>query len=85
MAPPIGLENATEFLSHRLLSYRIAHVWMKTSLSFHCFFTSVRQSPALIFLEEPKWQQLSDLFVFVLFMALKKGIPLKMCTLSCFL
>ena len=39
---------------------------------------------AHILLEAPSWQQLSDWFVFVLFVALKKRIPLKICTLSCF-
>ena len=34
-------------------------------------------------LGEPNWQQLSYLFVFVLFVALKKRIPSKMCLLSC--
>ena len=38
-----------------------------------------------ILLEAPNWQQLSDLFAFVLFVALKKRIPWKMCILSRFL
>ena len=46
-------------------------------------FTSSQQSRAHILLEEPSWQQLSYVFVFVLFWALKKRIPLKICILSC--
>ena len=37
-----------------------------------------------ILLEEPDWQQLMYLFVFVLFVALKKRIPPKIGILSCF-
>ena len=47
-------------------------------------FTCLRQSRAHIRLEEPNWQQQSDLFVFVLFVALKKRIPSKIGTVSCF-
>ena len=39
---------------------------------------------AHILLEEPNWWQLSYMFVFGLFVALKKGIPSKICILSCF-
>ena len=34
--------------------------------------------------QELKWQRINELFVFVLFVALKKRIPSKMCILSCF-
>ena len=47
-------------------------------------FTFVRLSHANILLEEPNWQHLSYLFVFVFFVALEKRIPSKNCILSCF-
>ena len=42
------------------------------------------ESRAQFFLREPNWQHISDLFVFVLFVALKTTIPSEIRILSCF-
>ena len=67
--------------------------WGRSECSFACFnywqeFCPVSaisvHSVSHILLEEPNWQQLSYLFVFVLIVALKKRIPSNICILSCF-
>ena len=46
--------------------------------------TLIRQSCALFLPQESNWQKISELFVFVLYVALKKRISSKVRILSCF-
>ena len=53
------------------------------SWCFQKYVCEILEGLTHILLEAPNWQQLSDLFVIVLFVALQKRIPLKTVTLSC--